>query len=240
MSKSEPPVLDYGGGNTPPKWVTARKFVSEFEARLAGNELEANGIRWQLFNDDIKSVLSWYGGFVSIRLAVLSDDLERANAVLASHAAAEAGDLEPAEREDPEQPLEIADDEGVSAVWRTAAVFESPRALHEAAMVLESAHLSVLLPRLVPRGEAPPGEGPRFVLRVQEDDVDRARGLLNRASEEREEDELRCPRCGAYSVHMHTYVLTNFLGMFIGQHRPKQCECLKCHYVGEPSEFGAK
>jgi hypothetical protein len=240
MSDSQPPVLAYGGGNAPPKWVSLHKYLNEFEAQLAANELEGQGIRWQIFNAARGALSGMYAGLVTIDLQVMNDDLERARAVLASRAAGKDDDLEPAEREDPEQPLEIADEEGVTAVWRTAAVFESPRALHEAAMVLESAHLSVLLPRLVPRGEAPAGEGPRFVLRVQSDDVDRARGLLRRASEESEDDELRCPQCGAYSVHEHTYALSNFLGIFTGQRKPRQCECLKCHYVGDPEEFGRR
>jgi hypothetical protein len=233
------PTIDYGGG-TPPKWVTVHKFVSDFEARLAANELEANGIRWELFNEEVKSVLGWYGGMINVRLVVPSDEVERAKQILARHAATEAGDLEPAEREDPEQPLDIADEEGGRATWKTAAVFESARALHEAAMVLESAHLSVLLPRLVPRGDVPAGEGPRFVLRVQADDVDRARQLMRHATEEEAEEELRCPKCGAYSVHEGSEGLGNFLLSLVGKSQPQTCECMKCHYKGDPAEFGKK
>jgi hypothetical protein len=240
MTDRDPTMLDYRGGDPAPKWVTLRKFYSDFEANLAANELAANDIRWQLFNDDSKSVLSAYGAFIQIRLCVLSDDEARAKQILARHVATETGDLEPAEQENPDQPLEIADEDGDRATWSTAAVFESARALHEAAMVLESAHLSVLLPRLVPRGEAPAGEGPRFVLRVQADDVGRAKSLLQHAAEETAEEEFRCPQCGAYSIHEASHGVANLFLSLVGKAKPDECECMKCHYKGDPSEFGKR
>jgi hypothetical protein len=240
MSDTQGPVLDYRGSNLPVKWVTVRTYLNEFEANLAGNELEANGVRWQLLNEESKSMLGWYGAYISVRLQVHSDEVEKARAVLANHAAAEAGDLEPVEAEDPATPLQVNDEQGVPATWNTVAVFETARAMHEAAMVLESSHVAVLMPRLAPRGDRPPGEGPRFVLRVQADDVERAQAMLGRASEEREEGELQCPKCGSYSIHESKHEFTNLLLAFVGKEKPIECECMKCHYKGEAAEFGAE
>ncbi len=124
------------------------------------------------------------------------------------------------------------------STWVGKSFANRARAMHEAAMVLESSHVAVLMPHLAPRGDRPAGEGPRFVLRVQADDVERAQGMLNRASEDREEDELRCPKCGSYTVHVNKYEFTNFLLGFAGKGKPVDCECMKCHYKGDPAEFG--
>src|SRR5262249_21804626 len=136
------------------------------------------------------------------------------------------------------KPLQVNNEEGVPATWNAVAVFETARAMHEAAMGLESSHVAGLMPRPAPRGDRPPGEGPRVVLRVQAGDLEREQAILNRASDEHERDELQCPKCGSYSVHESKHEFTNLLLGFVGKRKPVECECMKCHYKGDPAEFG--
>jgi len=169
---------------------------------------------------------------------VLSDDLERAKAVLARILESGRSDLEPVEAEDASAVMEVPDESGQPVRWITVRACESVAAMRETAMALEAARVEVRVPPLVPRGEASPGQGARFIVRVAEDDVDRATSILSRKESDAEHgDDPHCPKCGNWNVFEITHELTNlFLGLF-GKAKPQQCECLKCHYIGDRSEF---
>src|SRR5207245_2593169 len=82
------------------------------------------------------------------------------------------------------------------------AAFDSVRLMREAETVLSSARMCSFPPALAPRGDRPVREGKRFVLRVCEDDLERARELLAEAEAgESAEGELRCPKCRSWRVY---------------------------------------
>jgi len=91
------------------------------------------------------------------------------------------------------------------------------------------------LPVLVPRGDRPRGEGKRFVVRVREADLERARQILEKEGDASDEDpdEPRCPECGSW----RTYALPlsgkkGLLGwLFAGEPGESgELECLRCHH----------
>jgi hypothetical protein len=94
----------------------------------------------------------------------------------------------------------------------------------------------------VPRGDRPPGEGKRFVLRVHEDDLDRARALLDDAEED-EDDDPRCPKCASHRVYPFGGGLKGVLARTFGFGGPTGgagsagFECLACRYRGPIAEF---
>ncbi len=236
------PVIRYASHRTEPVWKTLHCFYSEIEAQLLANELDAHSIRSQIMNGNAKNVFSLYGSMVKVELQVPSDQLEQAKLILSEHLRPENKDLlEPAEPDDALQTRTAQDADGQAVQLLAVASYESARAMQEAALVLETARIEPYLPQLISRSDAPAGVGPRFVLRVAENDLSRARQALSPESAGDDEDELgddpQCPRCGAWNIYEIKHEISNMILSLVGKSKPEQCECLKCHYMGDRGEF---
>ena len=210
--------------------VTVRKFFDVMEAQLYANELASHDIEYSLLNQNTPNTLGWYSGFGQIELQVREEDAAEAGEIL-SRLNVNPDEVEPAEESDPQAP--IPDPQG-GGTLAAAVAYERPRNLYDAAAVLGAAHIECFLPVLVPRGASAAGVGRRFVIRVREADLERAREVLQRQSQEHE-DEPRCPRCGSW----HTYLLPPpwpGLWKFLFSRTPspsRELECLRCHHRWE-------
>ncbi len=196
------PVLSYLS-SIPGSAVTVGRYASAVEAALPSAELTAEGIHNNVHNANTNALGLYFSGFSVVELQVHEADAARAREILDR---INADDLEPAALElDP--PL---DEQGKPIALGVAGAFESVRDLGDAQTVLASAGIQAFPPPLVRRGEAPPGEGKRFLLRVLEEDRERAQTLLTQSEAEVEEDDddLHCPQCGSW----RTYPVSNFFG----------------------------
>lgn len=203
--------------------VTVRKFYDPMEAQLFANELAAHGIEYHLLNQNT-STLGPYSGFSQVELQVRREDAKAASELL-DRLQLDPSDVEPEHDSDPTVP--IADPAGPGMLV-AAASYDNPRHLHDAAAALGAAHVDSFLPLLVARGDRPKGTGKRFVIRVREADLERARAILH--ENETTDDEPRCPYCGSWRVYTHPprQGLINFLlGRIPDQ--PPRLECLRCH-----------
>jgi hypothetical protein len=116
--------------------------------------------------------------------------------------------------------------------------------MRDASTVLAAARVRFHLPTLAPRGDRPPGEGARFVVRVAEEDLERAQSVLEEAEEESaDEQDPRCPRCSAWRVHpIRSGGLLRGIGRALGLGKPlpfegEGFECLACRHQGPREEF---
>jgi DNA-directed RNA polymerase subunit RPC12/RpoP len=143
-------------------------------------------------------------------------------------------EVEPEHDADPDAP--VADPTG-PGMLTPAAAYDNPRYLFDAAASLGASHIESFLPSLVPRGDRPPGSGNRFVIRVREADLERARAILQGQDEPQEKAEPRCPRCGSWRVYLHPpkQGLVNFLLGRIPE-QPQRLECLRCHHTWETEQ----
>ena len=232
------PILDYAPD---PTWKLLHSFFNELEAQLVANELDASSIPAKLFNVNTKSTVA-YSPLVKIDLLVPADQFETAKAILAEQLRPEVFDLlEPAEPDDASQPKIDHDAHGQPLELVAVATFETARELKQAALILEAARIEPYVPKLISRATAAAGEGRRFVLRVAAADLPRANQALahdaNPADDVESGNELQCPRCGAWNIHEIKHELSNMLLSLVGKSKPEQCECLKCHYIADRSEF---
>jgi hypothetical protein len=203
-----------------------RTFHDQLEAQLYANELAAHGIQYFLANGNVVSLGLPYSGFSQIELQVRAEDLDRAKAVLADFQA-NPMEVEPADPVDPQQP--IADPDGNGSLL-TAAAFENPGALFDAAASLGAARIECFVPALVDRRVRPAGVGKRFALRVREEDLDRATQVLASADED-DDGEPRCPKCGSYRV-TPVEPWSETLRFLLGMRRKSEpkMECLRCKH----------
>lgn len=223
---ARPPVLPYQS-SLPTSAVTVRKFRDVYEAQLYANELAGHGIDYFLMNQNTNDVLGAYAGFTLVELQVREQDVEQANAVLAN-LEINPLEVEPAEATDPDQPLP---DPAGNGMLVTAAAFDNPRSLFDAAATLGAARIESFLPTLVARGDRPVGIGKRFVLRVRQEDSEQAVDLLQRAAQEdADEDEPRCPQCGSYRVMLVPQARAKFIDFLLGRRTQELMECLRCHH----------
>lgn len=214
--------------------VTVRKCTDAMEAQLCGNELGAHGIDYYILNQNVNS-LGWpYSGFSDVEVQVREQDAELARQLL-SRFEGNPLDVEPDEGA---ATLEPIPDPGGEGVLVTAAAFDNPRALYDAAATLGAARIESFLPALVARGDRPKGQGKRFVLRVREADLDRAIDVLSDAEAERDEEdgEPRCPACGSWRVAPAPRPWPGLLAFLLGDARPgpQELECLRCKHRWAP------
>jgi hypothetical protein len=215
--------------------VTIGHYFNNTQAAVELSALEAAGIPCVLQNQNVGG-LGWYSVAVPVELQVRRGDVTRAGEVLK---AAISEDLEPAD-EDPSK--ETADPESPHTV--VIAAFETVRAMRDAAVLLESARVPALLPNLVPRGDRPIGQGKRFILRVAEENAERAEQVLRQAAEDEDEedgdnDEPRCPKCGSWRTFPVPTFLRTILYAFRMGEKPgrDEVDCLACKYRGPRREF---
>jgi hypothetical protein len=235
-----PPVLNYASP-TPGGTTIVARCANIAEAEMRGGVLEGEGIPYQVHNAAIMSNLGTYaGGWTSVELHVRKEDAARAAEVLARYA--DDSDLEPAgDWQDAPPPL---DEEGRPIPLAVAAAYDRARRMRDAATVLAAARVPFYLPMLAPRGDRPKGEGKRFVLRVAEEDLERAQSVLGEAEEEAgDEGDPRCPRCSAWRVHpIRSGGILRGIGQALGLSKPlpfegEGFECLACRYQGPRLEF---
>ena len=130
--------------------------------------LEAEGITATMVNDNFASL--GYGTMTAVEVQVRKDQLEQAKEVLR---VALSDEVEPADIQPDTMPS--LDPDGEPLPLQVVGRFDTIRALREAALLLESARIRSVSPKLVPRN-GPAGEGNRFHLKVAENDADRAGG----------------------------------------------------------------
>lgn len=225
-----PPVLPYQP-SLPTSAVTIRQFRQIYEAQLFANELATHGIDYYVMNQNTNDVMGTYVGFTFVELQVREQDVERATAVLAN-LELNPLEVEPAEATDPDQPLPNPAGNGMLV---SAAAFDNPRSLFDAAATLGAARIESFLPTLVARGNRPAGVGKRFILRVMQDDVEQAKGLLDQAAEEEsKDDEPRCPQCGSFRVMPLPQVRARLINFLLGRQTPQIMECLRCQQRWPP------
>ena len=223
-----PPILSYQRHASSPL-VTVRTFYNAMDAQLCANELDAAGIRCALTNQNTNT-LGPYSAFSQVELQVRQEDVEDAQQML-SHLDVKSTDVEPEQDVDPSAPLPDPSGEGVLVA---AGAFDTPGAMYDAAATLGAARVECFLPVLVPRGDRPAGSGKRFVIRVREDELERARDVLAEGDEKSGDDEVepRCPECGSWRTYRIPGEGAGLLGFLLGR-EPKpsgQVECLRCHH----------
>lgn len=214
--------------------VTVRQCADVMEAQLCANELAAHGIEYHLLNQNVNA-LGWpYSGLSSVEVQVREQDAPLARQLLARFEANPL-DVEPEEGSADERTLADPSGEGLLV---SAGAFDDPRRMYDAAATLGAARIDSFLPTLVPRGDRPRGSGRRFVIRVRESDLDRAREVLSRASadEEDDDDEPRCPACGSWRVAPAPRPWPGLMKFLLGAaHRgPRELECLRCKHRWMP------
>ncbi|HEY8746739.1 MAG TPA: DUF2007 domain-containing protein [Tepidisphaeraceae bacterium] len=223
-----PAVLPYQRQvNTPV--VTVRTFYDAMEAQLYANELEVAGIDYNLTNQNTNT-LGPYAAFSQVELQVREEDVADAQRLL-SQLELDPTDVEPEQSVDPTAPLPDPSGEGTLV---TAVAFDNPRAMFDAAAVLGAARVDCILPVLVARGERPRGTGDRFVVRVREADLKRAREILASRDDvsNEEDDEPRCPKCGSWRTYPVPASSGGLAGLLFGRapEETRQLECLRCHH----------
>lgn len=221
-------VLPYQGA-LPTSAVTVRKCRELYEAQILANELAAHDIDYYVMNQNTNDIMGTYVGFTYVELQVRKEDAERASAIL-SKLEVNPLEIEPAEIIDPAQA--IADPAG-DGMLVSAAAFDNPRSLFDAAATLGAARIESFLPMLVSRGDRPAGVGDRFILRVREADSERARETLSKvAAEEADGDEPRCPTCGSYRI-VQVPQFWKDVGRFLRGDTDRSCQmqCLRCRHL---------
>lgn len=215
-------------GPIPPGWVKLLTLGNPSEAELFSAVLATEDIPSQVFGANTSAVDWFYQMFNDVDLIVMEADVDRARQVLA---AAKTDAVEPAQ--EPAEAPPPKDEQGNPLVPVDG--YERVADLRDAQVILASSQIDSYGPRLVLRGEKPAGTGKRFVLRVAENDLERAREIL---AEEADEDdgEPRCPKCGSWQVVERKGVLGS-LASLVGAEGRSWYECHSCHYRGHAGEF---
>jgi hypothetical protein len=213
----------------PTSAVTVRKCRDIYEAQIFANELAANGIDYYVMNQNTNDLLGTYVGFTYVELQVRKEEAEAASALL-SKLSGNPLEVEPAEASNADQPIPDPAGEGILV---SAAGFDNPRSLLDAAATLGAARVESFLPMLVVRGDGPAGVGDRFILRVREDDAEQAREILSKAAaEESDDEEPRCPTCGSYRVMAVPQFWKDVMRFLRGDtDRSVQMQCLLCRHL---------
>jgi hypothetical protein len=215
-------------GPIPAGWVKLVTCGTANEAELIAAVLAGEGIGAQVFGANINAVDWFWQVFNDVDLLVQESDVERAREVLSRTS---NDDVEPAEEAVGSAPP--CDEEGRLLV--PVGAFENIRNLRDAQTVLASARIDAYAPRLVLRGDRAAGVGKRFILRVAEGDLEKAKVLLAEEAEENR-DEPRCPRCGSWRVTRRTS-LPMHLADLVGLAGPGEIQCNSCDYRADAAEF---
>jgi len=216
--------------------VTVARCGNAQEAAIRVNALEAEGIRAITINEHAVANLGLYGANLGeIGVQVQKNDADLARQVL--HAAL-SDEVEPADEQPQTMPSLRPDGEPLPL--EVVGRFDTIRALREAALLLESARIRSVPPKLVPR-QGPAGTGDRFHLRVAVDEVDTAREVLADRDEESEEGDLRCPKCGSWRIFPVGNIIPTirwFLRM--GDKPVAEMDCLECRHRAPREAFERK
>jgi len=226
-TSNDEPVVGAPHHSIPPGWVQLSTFGIADDAELCHAILGAAGIESQVFGANTNYLTWFWQGFADVDLIVREADLQKAKEILAQP---DYRELEPME----EPAGELKDEKGRRL--EVVAAFDNAVDLRDARTVLDSARIRAYAPRLVLRGDRPAGTGDRFVLRVAENDVEKAQALLDQEAED-DADQPRCPKCGSWRARP----VKNFVGEIAGAFglggKPREMECGACKYRGEAGEF---
>jgi hypothetical protein len=231
-SPAPAPVLGYHVPRSG-KLVSVASCGDAAEAQMVASALAAAGIPSAVVNEHTNA-LGGYVGRTWVEVHVGVEDRDRAAALVSE---IRSGDAFVPEDDPPDGSADIAADaDGTRVPLAVAATFETARDMYDAAAVLGAARIPTYLPNLLPRGPRPggaqaeaQGRPPAFKVRVTEDDLPRARALLEEAEED--EDEPRCPRCGSWRVHREGGSFLYWLkDLFVGGRADgvRALECLAC------------
>lgn len=225
------PILSYLS-SIPGGAMTVGRYTSAIEAALPSSELAAEGIPNHLLNANINALGAHFASFTAVELQVHESDAARAREILER---INADDLEPA-AVTAGPPL---DEKGEPMRVLAAGAFERVREMRDAQTVLASAGIAAFPPALVRRGDLPAGTGRRFVLRVHEEDLERARALLSETELEGiEDDDPRCPKCHSWRIYPVSNLIGKILSLFAIAPPPENLtDCLACGYRGPTVEF---
>lgn len=170
------------------------------------------------------------------------DQADEAKALLAEMPS-DLSTAEPANDDAHDQPIVPSGEDGTDP-YIVAALFNNARDLVDHAAVLGSAHVDVLLPRMVPPGsphaaidDGTPG---RFKLRVRQSQLARARTLLAEVeADDAADGSPRCPKCGSWTVRPFIKqwgmrIWSKFFGV---PPEMRAMRCFQCDYVGPLAEF---
>ena len=230
--------------------VTIARCAELAEAEMIAGELGAEGIRCTVTNTNAAAMGPWGGG-ARIYVEVPKLAAERAVEVLRVRTLGD--DVEPADEDDAaggdatrdfsetDPPL---DEEGKPAQLVVVAAYDTASRMRDAVTTLGSAHIGCVVPRLVPRGDRPKGQGNRFIVRVGADDLDRARAVLHEPQETEaadrdvnrdavDDEEVRCPACSSWRVHRLGSLWVNvgrFFGLVGGSEKSDPFLCLACKH----------
>jgi hypothetical protein len=217
------------GSSDADKLVVLARFNTANEAELCAAVLEGEGIHAEVFGANFNEGNWYWQGSNSVELNVRAGDVERAAEILANTG---DDDLEPDDEAEAAAPA--VDEQGRELV--PAVAFETVAAMRDAQTVLASAKIASYVPRLVPRGDRPPGVGARFVVKVAIDDLEHAQDLLAEEARDDSEDP-RCPKCSSWRVHPKSSMINEIAGVVGLKKPPTVMECLACGYKGATGEF---
>ncbi len=212
------------------QWVVAGRYGAHTTAEMHAALLRSEQIPARVEGANVNALGMHFSGFTDVKVMVLENDAERAAAALAR---LDLDQMEPAED------AAALDDSGEPLPIVTVAAFESARGMSEAETLMVSVGIRAYPTPLVPRGNRPPGEGKRFILRAHEDDAERARSILEESEEEaREQNEPRCPKCRSWRVYPVSQLFRGVAAVFGLAPKPEPLtDCLACHYRGPTTEF---
>jgi hypothetical protein len=231
LPADKPPVLGYqaqrSGGTAR---VATCADAGEGQALVA--ELSGYGIPAAVINEHTSALGPWAGNAV-VKVEVPLEDADRASEIINRLRSGE--DLEP-EEEPPDGSVSYTTDEhGQRQSLAAVGSFDTAREMYDCAATLGSVGVAPHLPNLVLKGDRPDGSPPRrFVVRVLEEDLSRARRVLGEAQTEAEEsDEPRCPACGSWHIGKRVEGLLATVARWLGA-RPAatapsgQWQCYRC------------
>jgi DNA-directed RNA polymerase subunit RPC12/RpoP len=251
------PVLQYASA-VDHGMVTIARCADLAEAEMIAGELGAEGIRCTVTNTLAAAMGPWGGG-ARVYVDVPKQEADRAAAVLRVRTLGD--DVEPADDDaedvggtsaadgEVDPPL---DEEGRPVPLVVVAAYDTASRMRDAVTTLGSARIRCVVPRLVPLGDRPRGEGNRFTVRVGADDLARARAVLHGPAEKSgadrdadgdagDDEEVRCPACSSWRVHRLGSLWVNvgrFFGLVGGSEKSDPFQCLACGHKWLPGTNG--
>ena len=201
--------------------VRIARYGNADDAELDAMELRARGFEASVLGGNYASLNEFHQGYHQVELLVPEAQAERAREFLR----AAAKSPEPPEQSEEEQGN--ADEKGRPLV--VAAEFEDVRQLRTAETALGAADIACV-------SAARSSDGPRYVLRVAEPDLDAALQALADEADDSADDP-QCPQCGSWRIHAVSSFFAEIASAFRGEQRPRSMQCLACKYRGPAEEF---
>jgi hypothetical protein len=231
LPAAAPPVLGY---QAPRSSKTARvaTCADAGEGQVLVGELAGYGIPAAIINEHTSALGPW-GGNAVVKVEVPLEDADRAAEIV--NRLRSGDDLEP-EDEPPEGRVDAPTDEhGQPQPLAVVAEYDTAREMYDCAATLGSARVAPFMPNVVRRPEGAAPSRRKFVVRVPEEDLERARRVLADAKAESEDDDdPRCPACGSWHVGRRVEGLFATVARWLVGGRdgepdpPGQWQCYRC------------